>query len=104
MDASTRGIERLLLDGGPSRNPQLRAMLSAYIGRPVVHCADPELSALGVAHLAGLGQGLWDWDALRGLPRLQHQDDASAYTGNAVTERAAWAQALRRSRLGADPS
>lgn len=100
MDASVSGVRRLLLDGGPSRNAQLRATLAGYIGRPVVHCTDPELSALGVAHLAGVGAGLWDGAALRDLPRAQHSTpqpaDAEATTR---TARALWAQAVARSRL-----
>ena len=54
MNASGVEVQRLLLDGGPSRNAKLREMLSAYIAKPVVHCSDAELSALGVAHLAGV--------------------------------------------------
>jgi glycerol kinase len=62
MDASVSGIRQLLVDGGPSRNARLRALLASYIGRPIVHCGDPELSALGAAHLAGQG-------AASGTPR-----------------------------------
>ncbi|HKX39973.1 MAG TPA: FGGY family carbohydrate kinase [Burkholderiaceae bacterium] len=100
MDASVSGLRRLLVDGGPSRNPALRALLAAYIGRPVVHCADAELSALGVAHLAGVGVGLWDMPALRDLPRAQQITqvpvDPGAATGAA---RRAWADAVARARL-----
>jgi len=107
MDASVpaagpvvgRAIGRLLLDGGPSRNAHLRATLAAYIGRPVVHCSDPELSALGVAHLAGLGAGLWDWDAMRALPRAQQQTEAAMPAVQVTQARAGWAAALARSRL-----
>jgi glycerol kinase len=100
MDASGAEVRRLLLDGGPSRNATLRSAIAAYIGRPVVHCTDAELSALGVAHLAGKGAGLWDDAALRDLPRSQHAtpvpDRAPDRTRAA---RAAWAQAVARSRL-----
>lgn len=89
---------RLLVDGGPSRNAALRATLANYIGRPVVHCADPELSALGAAHLAGLGAGLWDAAALRALPRAQ-QETAPAGASSAIHEaRARWARAIAQSR------
>jgi glycerol kinase len=77
MNASGIEVKRLLLDGGPSRNARLREMLSAFIATPVVHCSDAELSALGVAHLAGVGAGLWDWEAMRALPRAQQTTDAS---------------------------
>ena len=99
MDASVAGIRRLLLDGGPSRNPKLRDTLAAFIGRPVVHCTDAELSALGVAHLAGLGVGLWDWAALRALPRAQHQPAQPAPGAGTGQGGERWAQADARSRL-----
>jgi glycerol kinase len=100
MDASVSGVRRLLLDGGPSRNPKLRALLAAYTGRPVVHCADAELSALGVAHLAGVGAGLWDVPALRELPRAQQTTPVPVDTGTAARDaRRAWAHAVARARL-----
>ncbi|HSW05542.1 FGGY family carbohydrate kinase [Aquabacterium sp.] len=100
MDASVSGVQRLLLDGGPSRNPTLRALLAAYIGRPVVHCADVELSALGVAHLAGVGAGLWDLPALCELPRAQQTTPVPADAGPARRDaRRAWASAVARARL-----
>lgn len=102
MDASVAGVRRLLLDGGPSRNPALRARLAACIGRPVVHCSDAELSALGVAHLAGVGAGLWDLPALRELPRAQQSTPVPADSRPATrAARRAWAQAVARSRLAA---
>ena len=76
-------------------------MLSAYIAKPVVHCSDAELSALGVAHLAGVGAGIWDWDALRRLPRAQQTTDAAARAGDVRDERARWAHAVAQSRLPA---
>jgi glycerol kinase len=99
MNASGNEVQRLLLDGGPSRNAWLRETLSAYIGKPVVHCADAELSALGVAHLAGLGAGLWDWDALRKLPRTQRTTDASDRSASTRPQRERWAHAVAQSRL-----
>ena len=99
MDTSVSGIERLLVDGGPSRNPQLREILAGYIGRPVVHCSDAELSALGVAHLAGLGAGLWDWATLRALPRAQQETSATQSPTASAQARRQWAQAVARSRL-----
>ena len=102
MDASVSGVRRLLVDGGPSRNPTLRALLSSYIGRPVVHCTDPELSALGVAHLAGVGAGVWDVNALRELPRAQQTTPVPASRDKAGAARRAWAHAVARARLATD--
>jgi glycerol kinase len=99
MDASVPSVRRLLLDGGPSRNIKLRELLASYIGRPVVYCTDPELSALGVAHLAGVGAGVWDMNALRELPRAQQTTPVPASTDTASAARHAWVQAVARARL-----
>jgi glycerol kinase len=101
MDASEAGILRLLVDGGPSRNAHLRERLSAFIARPVVHCTDAELSALGVAHLAGVGAELWDWEAVRALPRAQQTTDATAQADSFHAARQRWAGAVARSRFDA---
>lgn len=103
MDASVSGVRRLLVDGGPSRNATLRALLSSYTGRPVVHCTDPELSALGVAHLAGVGAGVWDFHALRELPRAQQTTPVPPASEKAPAARRAWSQAVARARLATDP-
>jgi glycerol kinase len=102
MDVSVDGIARLMLDGGPSRNPWLRETLAGFIGRPVVYCTDPELSALGVAHLAGLGVGLWDWAALATLARAQQETPTPQTSAVTREARARWAQAVARARLAAD--
>jgi glycerol kinase len=99
MDASVAGIQRLLVDGGPSRNAVLRDRLASFIGRPVVHCTDPELSALGVAHLAGVGAGVWDIGALRQLPRAQQTTPVPASAESAGRARQSWALAVARARL-----
>ena len=99
MDASVSGLRRLLVDGGPSRNATLRDLLSSYIGRPVVHCTEPELSALGVAHLAGVGAGVWDMNALNDLPRAQQTTPVPHCADKASAARRAWAQAVTRARL-----
>ena len=100
MDRSATPVRRLLLDGGPSTNPVLRERIAAYIDRPVLHCTDPELSALGVAHLAGLGAGIWDRDALDRLPRAQILTDAPTWPAQRVrAAREGWALSVARARL-----
>jgi glycerol kinase len=98
MDSSVPGIQRLLLDGGPSRNPHLRQLLATWIARPVVYGEDAELSALGVAHLAGLGAGLWDEAALAALPRGQHQTQPLPRGTDTELARSRWARAVAQSR------
>ena len=98
MDASGAKVDRLLLDGGPSRNAHLRGLLAGFLARPVVHCSDAELSALGVAHLAGLGSDVWDIEALARLPRAQTTTEP--VVGEELQAmRKQWARALAQSRL-----
>lgn len=62
VDAIDRGaapIERLFVDGGPTRDDALMQAEADMIGRPVLRGGTAELSALGVVHLAGLEAGLW---------------------------------------------
>ncbi|MEK8028270.1 FGGY family carbohydrate kinase [Pseudaquabacterium rugosum] len=102
MDASVDGIGCLRVDGGPSRNAALRAMLAGCIDRPVVYCADAELSALGVAHAAGLGIGLWSAEAVLALPREQQTtapDQDAATRARITTARRHWARAVAQARL-----
>jgi glycerol kinase len=100
MDASVSSVRRLLLDGGPSRNAALRLALARYIGRPVVHGMDPELSALGAAHLAGVGAGIWNTAMLRDLPRVQHVTPVpDSCADDTRRMRAQWADAVARARM-----
>ena len=51
------------------RMAPVAARLSELLGRPVRRAEDAELSALGVAHMAGIGAGVWSAEACRTLPR-----------------------------------
>jgi glycerol kinase len=100
INAGGDTVQELLLDGGPSRNATLRRSIASYIDRPVVHCMDPELSALGVAHLAGLSCGLWDEKFLQTVQRAQMTTPVPQQDARAVIEvRGHWADAVSRSRL-----
>jgi glycerol kinase len=50
----------LLADGGASQSDLLMQIQADVLGRPVVRNQTAELSALGVAHMAGLSVGLWE--------------------------------------------
>ena len=63
------GVESLCADGGPTGNRFLMQLQADLAGVPVACSLDAELSALGAAHLAGLGAGWWDWEALGRLER-----------------------------------
>lgn len=62
-------VESLSADGGPTRNAFLMQMQADFAGVPVMRALDAELSALGAAHLAGLGAGWWYWKELEGMER-----------------------------------
>jgi glycerol kinase len=102
MDRCVDRIVRLRVDGGPTRNPHLRALLAGYLGRPVMHLDEPQVSALGVAHMAGLSLGLWTLDALGKLPRPVFASTPDLPAERVRARRQAWSDGLRRSRLPGD--
>jgi glycerol kinase len=57
------------------------------------------LSALGVAHLAGLQAGVWDWAGLKALARAQSDVYSTAAVADVAACRQRWSQAVARSRL-----
>lgn len=64
-------IEVILADGGPSANATLMQLQADTSGRRVETSQVSELSALGAAHAAGLGVGLWTVADLDALPRAR---------------------------------
>lgn len=66
-------LSALLADGGASQNALLMQFQADLIGRPVLRCASPELSALGAAYLAGMAIGLWP--TLEDIARLKQPTD-----------------------------
>lgn len=91
-------IDRLLVDGGPTRNPQLMQFEADMVGVPVERPAVAELSAMGAAHLAGLSSGLFTWDGLRRLDRGSERFMPRMETEARAKERAAWSRAVAGSR------
>ena len=51
-------LDRLMVDGGPTRNDLLMQFEADMVGRSGLCTETSELSALGAAHLAGVGAGL----------------------------------------------
>jgi glycerol kinase len=96
--ASGAPVDRLFVDGGPTRNDQLMQFEADMVGVAIERTAVAELSALGVAHLAGISSGLFTWESLkqldRGKERFEPQMDPSAH----MEERRGWSHALARSR------
>ncbi|GAB0117938.1 FGGY-family carbohydrate kinase [Acidisoma sp. 7E03] len=91
-------IDRLFADGGPSRNAALMQMQADCLGCPVLRSETAELSALGVAHLAGLEAGLWSMADLAALPRPHEALTPQADQATRSAARVAWRQAVARAR------
>ena len=91
-------VDRLLVDGGPTRNDQLMQFEADMVGVPVERTDVAELSAMGVAHLAGVSAGLFTLDGLRRLNRGGQAFRPSRAPEVQQRERDAWARAVARSR------
>ncbi|HEY6520101.1 MAG TPA: FGGY-family carbohydrate kinase, partial [Roseiarcus sp.] len=96
--ASGAPVERLLVDGGPTRNDQLMQFEADMVDLPVERTPVAELSAMGVAHLTGVSAGLFSLESLskldRGAERFTPRIDAAVR----ANERRQWAQAVDRAR------
>jgi glycerol kinase len=94
-------VARLFADGGPSRNRALMQMQADFAGCTILRSEAAELSALGAAHMAGLGAGFWSLAELAALDR-RHEALAPGLPEAARQEaRAAWAAAVARARAPA---
>lgn len=89
-------VRELFVDGGPTRNEPLMRLQADRLGCPVLRARQPELSALGAAHLAGLTAGTWDWQALRALPRPVDCYEPGSRPADHIIGR--WHDAVRRAR------
>jgi glycerol kinase len=91
-------IAELRADGGPTGNDRLMALQAELTGRPVLRAGRPEVSALGVAYLAGTALGIWaDADLSELTPqgtRFTPYEDA-AWRNRRM---AGWYDAVARSR------
>lgn len=100
LDAADRAagerFEVVMADGGPTRN-DLLMQLQAEVGRrEIVRSTVPELSAMGVARMAGSVVGAWDDGALAGSERSRFAPRLDpAIAGR---RRRRWSEAVDRSR------
>jgi glycerol kinase len=101
MDAaSPAGLSALLADGGGSGNDALMQFQADILGRPVLRCTSPDVSALGAAYLAGLAVGLWQSEkeiAALSRPRDRFEPRLSPSEGDRLY--AGWQQAVGRALL-----
>ena len=95
----------LRVDGGATENHFLCQFQADILGRPLLRAPIREMTALGAAHLAGLGVGVWrDLAGLRALRRA----DRTFHPTMAVERREAlhrgWRRAVERARAWIEPA
>jgi glycerol kinase len=99
MDDAGGRLRVLFADGGASAGPLVMQLQADLSGRPVLASSVAEMSALGVAHLAGVAEGVWDGEAaLAALPRPSTEYRPELPAGEREARRAAWHAAVARSR------
>lgn len=97
------GLSALLADGGGSGNDALMQFQSDILGRPVLRCASPDVSALGAAYLAGLAVGLWESEReIAALPRERDRFEPRMPPSERERLYAGWRQAVQRTLSGAE--
>ena len=78
MAADTKiPITQIKVDGGVSKSDVLLRILASFANITVYRAPEPDMTATGVAYLAGLGVGVWkDLDEIRSLA----QESCPVYT------------------------
>jgi glycerol kinase len=99
VDRSVGQVQHLHADGGATANDQLMQLQANLIGRNVRRSQNPDLSAMGAAHLAGLGAGLWTWDELKQMPREQDEFNPVWADSRRKQQRRQWLEAVVRARM-----
>jgi glycerol kinase len=107
MDAASpsgpSGLSALLADGGGSSNDLLMQFQADILGRPVLRCTSPDVSAIGAAYLAGLAVGLWRSEKeIAELPRRHDRFEPRLSPSERGRLYAGWRQAVGRALLGAE--
>lgn len=96
--ASGARITTVLADGGPARNDWLMQRQADLSDRHLLRPTETGLSALGAAHMAGLGSGFWSDTELHNLPRSRAGFTPTAERAAMLARRERWAAAVARSR------
>ncbi|MBT2533176.1 hypothetical protein J7E83_13795 [Arthrobacter sp. ISL-48] len=91
-------ISSVLADGGPTSNPWLMQLQSDLSQRTVLRSAVPDLSALGVAHMAAIETGLFSREAAESLPRDRNEIVPVMPVQDADRRRSSWSRAVARAR------
>jgi glycerol kinase len=103
VDRSVGRVREVFADGGATRNTVLMQLMADLAARPVLLSRTAELSALGVAHLAGTGAGVWSWEALARLARARDVYQPAMPEQERGAARGCWARAVARARGQAVP-
>jgi glycerol kinase len=93
-------IETVLADGGPTDNPTLMQLQADTSGRTVERALARDLSALGAAHMAGLGAEIWSMSDLEALKRDRESYHPQALAQWRSDRQTAWHEAIARARAG----
>jgi len=89
-------LDEIFTDGGPSRTDGLMQLQADRLGCRILRATEPELSALGVAHLAGLSAGLWTLETLGALPRPRDIFEPHAHDAPDEHKKRRWHDAVAR--------
>lgn len=93
---SVGDVREIFVDGGPTRTDGLMQMQADQLGRVVLRASEAELSALGVAHLAGLSAGVWSQAQLEALPRPRDRFSGQLAESQRHQRRRHWHEAVAR--------
>jgi glycerol kinase len=88
-------LAALHVDGGPTRNAFLMQFQADLLGKPVIVPAVEELSAIGVAYMGGIAQGVWvDQAEVGSLPREERRYEPRMGSRERTTLVGEWRSAL----------
>lgn len=98
VDRTVGHVATLFADGGPTRNAVLMQLQADIAGRTVERSATAELSALGVAHLAGIVAGFWSFEDLASAGRGGDRFEPAMPEVGRQAARSNWREAVARAR------
>ena len=98
-------LERLLVDGGPTRNQWLMQFQANLLDRPIARASNAEVSAIGAAYLAGKALGWWPTnEALQALHRKVDIIEPDSNRPRVQQGYEGWKQSLHRAASNLDPT
>ncbi|HUZ84077.1 MAG TPA: FGGY-family carbohydrate kinase, partial [Gaiellales bacterium] len=99
LEALPEPVSTLRVDGGATANGFLMQFQADLLGVPVEVAADPEMTALGAAGLAGLELGWWSRDDLAGRVAVSEVYEPAMSRDRAAELHDGWRGAVRRARM-----